>query len=129
MICAESRTIWCSSATSASSRKAQAALDEANAAAQLHVANRWVGRFSIADTPWLSDSAGLTNGDANDWYMVANPTRNFAMMEIAFLGGRQTPTVETAPTSFDTLGTSWRVYFDWGVAFMDPRAAVKMIVA
>ena len=104
-------------------------LDEANAFGQIHVANRWVGGFTVADTPWLSTSGGLANGDINDWFLVANPSRSFALMEIAFLRGRQTPTVESAPTSFDTLGTSWRVYFDYGVAMMDPRAGVRMIVA
>lgn len=59
------------------------------------------------------------------WYLFAAPSA--APMVTAFLNGKQEPTVEYfgLDSQPDRLGVSWRVYFDFGAAFVDPRAAVR----
>ena len=47
------------------------------------------------------------------------------MIEVCFLNGQETPTVEEADANFSTLGVEMRGYHDFGVAKQDYRAAVK----
>lgn len=63
-----------------------------------------------------------------DWYLIAN-SADEAPVEVAFLNGRQGPTIEQEPASFEVLGTQWRYWMDFGVAQKAPEAAVKCIVA
>jgi hypothetical protein len=58
------------------------------------------------------------------WYLLASPT-DLPVIEVAFLNGIETPTVEQADASFSTLGIEMRGYFDFGVKKQDYRAAVK----
>jgi hypothetical protein len=46
---------------------------------------------------------------------------------VGFLNGQQVPVVEYFGLSQDVnrLAVSWRVYFDYGAALCDPRAAVR----
>ena len=48
-------------------------------------------------------------------------------MVVAFLQGKQSPTVEFFGLDQDVnrLAASWRVYHDFGAALIDPRAAVR----
>jgi hypothetical protein len=48
-------------------------------------------------------------------------------MIVAFLQGQQTPTVEFFGLDAEVhkLAVSWRVYFDYGAALSDFRAAYK----
>lgn len=86
--------------------------------------NPHAGRFTAASSPWLAN-ANLTGYSATAWYLFADPN-DVAAMEVAFLNGQQTPTVETAEADFDTLGIQMRSYHDFGVAMRDYRAAVRM---
>jgi len=61
--------------------------------------------------------------NAAPWWLVADPL-GMPLMEVAFLNGAQEPVVETAEADFNTLGIQMRVYFDYGVAFAERRAAV-----
>jgi len=49
------------------------------------------------------------------------------VIEVAFLNGKQQPTVEQADADFRMLGVQFRGYFDFGVALQDYRAGVKML--
>lgn len=97
-------------------------IDGSSTAAQPN-GNPHAGRFKLAASPWLN-SQSLSGGSATAWYLFADP-RDVAAIEVAFLGGRQAPTIESGDTSFDTLGVQWRAYHDFGVAKQDPRAVVK----
>lgn len=90
---------------------------------QLRVADEFRGDFRPITTPWLGTAAGLANGSDTAWYMMASPGAG-AVIDVAFLDGRQTPIIESDDTDFNTLGMQWRAYFDWGVAYEDPRFAV-----
>jgi hypothetical protein len=67
---------------------------------------------------------GLTGSSATAWYLLANP-QDVAAIEIVYLQGRRTPTIESGEANMNTLGMKWRAYWDFGVALQDPRAAVK----
>lgn len=76
--------------------------------------------------PRLSNGARFgANASAKAWYLFAEPGACSTI--VAFLNGRDTPTVEYfgLSTEPNRLAASWRVYFDWGVAPCDFRAAVK----
>jgi hypothetical protein len=52
---------------------------------------------------------------------------DLSMIEVCFLNGVEAPTVEQADLDFTgPLGIQLRGYFDFGVAMVEPRAAVKM---
>jgi hypothetical protein len=59
------------------------------------------------------------------WYLLAGPS--YSPMVAAFLNGQQSPVVEFFGIQADVerLAASWRVYFDFGAALCDPRAAVR----
>jgi hypothetical protein len=75
--------------------------------------------------PRLSNAARFTGTSAKAWYLFANPSD--AAMIVAFLQGQQTPTVEFfgLDAEVNKLAVSWRVYFDYGAALSDFRAAYK----
>lgn len=85
--------------------------------------NPHAGKWQPLASPYLN-SQGISGGSATAWYLFANPA-DVAAMEIAYLRGQRTPTIESGETDFDTLGMKWRGYFDFGVAMQDYRAAVK----
>ena len=47
------------------------------------------------------------------------------MIEVAFLNGQESPTIETAEADFNVLGIQMRGYHDFGVALQEPKAGVK----
>ena len=86
--------------------------------------NQWAGMFSPVKSSYLH-RLGATPS-ATQWYLLSNPTTDVSGIQIAFLDGQQTPTINSAETSFNTLGMQMRGYFDFGVALQDPRAIVKV---
>jgi len=85
--------------------------------------NPHAGKWKPVTSPYLN-AQGITGGSAKAWYLLANPA-DVAAVEIAYLRGKRTPTIESGDTDFNTLGMQWRGYFDFGVAMQDHRAAVK----
>jgi len=75
--------------------------------------------------PRLSNSARFSGTSTKAWYLFAGPMD--AALIVAFLQGNQTPTVEFFGFDADpnVLAASWRVYFDYGAALADHRAAYK----
>ena len=51
-------------------------------------------------------------------------SRAFPLVDVAFLGGRQTPVVETANADFNQLGIQMRCYFDYGASKGETKAAL-----
>jgi hypothetical protein len=88
-------------------------------------ANVWQGAFDVVVSPWLSNSS-LTGASSTAWYLLGDPN-DLAALEIAYLNGLQTPTVEFfgMDTNPEVLGVSWRVFWDFGVALAEYRAGVK----
>jgi len=88
-------------------------------------ANVWQGAFQPLVSPWLSNST-LTGASSTAWYLLGNPA-DLAALEIAYLNGLQTPTVEFfgMDTTPEVLGVSWRVFWDYGIGLAEYRAGVK----
>jgi len=85
--------------------------------------NIWAGRFRVVSSPYMQDST-LTGSGAAFWYLLADP-QDVPVIEIAFLNGVETPTVENAEADFGMLGVAMRAYLDWGVAFQEYRGGVR----
>lgn len=86
-------------------------------------ANTFAGNYQVYTTPYISNSL-YTGYSAAKWYLLANPAR-LAVIETAFLNGRQAPVVETADASFNVLGVQMRGYHDFGVNLQEYRAGVQ----
>jgi hypothetical protein len=73
----------------------------------------------------LSNSDRFTGTSAKAWYLFASPAD--AAIIVAFLQGKQSPTIEFFGFDADpnVLAATWRVYFDYGAALADHRAAYK----
>ena len=85
-------------------------------------ANVYAGKYNPVKARYLADSD--YGNSAIIWYMLADP-KVHAGFEVAFLDGKQTPTIEETDLSFQYLGIQFRGYYDFGVAQLDPRACVK----
>ncbi|MEX2187559.1 MAG: Mu-like prophage major head subunit gpT family protein [Pirellulales bacterium] len=87
--------------------------------------NIWQNAFTPVTSPWLSNT-NLSGASSAAWYLLADPA-DMAALEIAYLNGQQTPTVEFFGLDADpnVLGVTWRVYWDFGVALGEYRAGVK----
>ncbi|MCI0364938.1 MAG: hypothetical protein L0219_13755 [Phycisphaerales bacterium] len=85
--------------------------------------NPHAGKWKPVASPYLN-AQGISGGSAKAWYLFANPA-DVSALEIAYLRGKRTPTIESGDTDFNTLGMQWRGYFDFGVAMQDFRAALK----
>lgn len=86
-------------------------------------ANPHGGKFAPVVSAYLSN-AKYTGNSALAWYLLANPA-DLAVMEIGFLNGQESPTIESADADFNTLGIQMRGYHDFGVAKHEYRAGVK----
>lgn len=86
--------------------------------------NPQAGRYKVVSTEYIGGEF-LENGSDLAWYLFADP-RILAALEVAFLNGKDTPTVERADADFNTLGVQFRGYIDFGTREQDKRAAVKM---
>lgn len=85
--------------------------------------NRYVGKYKPISSPYLSDSR-FTGNSTTAWYLIANPN-DIPVIEVVFLDGQETPTVETADVDFDQLGVQMRGYFDFGVRKQEYRGGVR----
>lgn len=85
--------------------------------------NPFAGAFRVVSSPYLSNSA-FTGNSSTAWYLLASPD-DMPVIEVVFLNGKQTPTVETTDADFNTLGIAMRGYFDAGVALQEFRGGVR----
>jgi len=85
--------------------------------------NVFGGKYAPISSPYLN-AAGMPLQSATTWYMFADPA-DIGAMEVGFLNGVDTPTIESQEAPFHVLGFEFRGYFDFGVARGDHRAAVK----
>ncbi len=80
---------------------------------------------SLEVEPRLSNSNRFSGTSAKAWYLFAGPQD--AALVVAFLQGKQVPTVEFFGFDADPnkLAATWRVYFDYGAALAEHRAAYR----
>ena len=82
--------------------------------------NVLAGRYEVVASSYLTS--------ATTWWLVADPM-DLPAMEIAYLGGRREPTVESADVDFAQLGIQFRGHFSYGVAVAETKGAYKMATA
>ena len=87
------------------------------------VANPHQGKFRAEVSRYLANAV-YTGNSAKAWYLLADPN-DLPVIEVAFLNGQESPTIETAEADFNMLGVKMRGYHDFGVALQDPRGGVK----
>lgn len=87
--------------------------------------NIWAGMFE--PVVFSRIGAAVSGGSNTNWYLLADPAEGVAAVEISYLNGNQQPTVEYfgLDQDVDTLGVSWRIYWDFGVDRAEHRAGVK----
>jgi hypothetical protein len=85
--------------------------------------NPFAGRFRVVGSSYLSNSA-LTGYSTTAYYLLADPN-DLPVIEVAFLNGRERPTVDSADADFNTLGVQFRGFHDFGVSLQEYRAGLK----
>lgn len=91
--------------------------------AQVPNANVYRNRFRVVTSSYLSNTS-YSGSSTTAWWLLADPM-DLPYIEIAYLNGKDTPTIDTAEADFSTLGIQMRGYHDFGVSFVDYRAAQK----
>ncbi|MEX0715432.1 MAG: hypothetical protein WD066_02540 [Planctomycetaceae bacterium] len=99
-------------------------LRETTSNAKYPVANPHQGKFRVEVSRYLAN-AKYAGNSAKAWYLLADPS-DLPVIEVAFLDGRETPTIETADADFDELGIKMRGYHDFGVSLQDFRGGAKL---
>jgi hypothetical protein len=84
----------------------------------------WAEFLDHASFFHANNSNLIGSGSSAPWYILVDPL-DMAVIQVVFLNGKQTPTVESADADFKQLGIQLRGYHDFGVAKQEPRAAVK----
>jgi len=97
---------------------------DTTASTKYPIANPHQGKFRVEVSRYLSNSRYAGNSD-KAWYLLADPA-DLPVIEVAFLNGQESPTIETAEADFNVLGIRMRGYHDFGVALQDPKGGVKM---
>ncbi len=96
---------------------------DTTASTKYPVANPHQGKFRVEVSRYLSNTH-YTGYSAKAWYLLADPA-DLPVIEVAFLNGQESPTIETAEADFNRLGVQMRGYHDFGVALQDPKGGIK----
>jgi phage major head subunit gpT-like protein len=82
------------------------------------------GKFTVVRSTYLSSSS-LTGYSVLAWYLLADPNEA-PVIEVVFLNGLESPTLESDDADFNSLGMQFRAWHDFGARKQEPRAGVKM---
>lgn len=85
--------------------------------------NVFANKYMPLVSTYLSN-ANMSGYSTTAWYLLADPM-DVATIEVAFLNGQRSPTVESADADFNVLGIQMRGYFDFGVSKQDYRGGVR----
>jgi len=96
---------------------------DTTASTKYPIANPHQDKFRVEVSRYLSNSR-YTGNSEKAWYLLADPA-DLPVIEVAFLNGQESPTIETAEADFNVLGIRMRGYHDFGCALQDPRGGVK----
>lgn len=86
--------------------------------------NPHAGKYTPVVSPYLEETS-LTGYSSTAYYLLSRPAFMSAI-QVAFLNGVKTPTVQSSEMVFSTLGIQFRAYFDFGVKKKDPSAGIKV---
>lgn len=85
--------------------------------------NPWKSLLTLVVVPHLGDAFGITNSSDTGWYLLCAPG-DYSCVEVNFLNGQQSPTVETAELDFATLGIQMRAFHDFSANTLEYRGGV-----
>lgn len=97
---------------------------DTTASTKIGTSNPHVGKFEPIRSSYLHNAKMGGGYSDKAWYLLADP-RDLAAIEVAFLNGVETPTIESSDVDFDTLGIQMRGYHDFGVKKQEYRAVCK----
>ena len=98
-------------------------LRDTNSNVKYPVANPHQGKFRVEVSRYLSNSH-YTGYSSKAWYLLSDPN-DLPVIEVAFLNGQESPTIETADADFNVLGVKLRGFHDFGASLQETRAGVK----
>jgi hypothetical protein len=98
-------------------------LRDTTASTKYPVSNPHQGKFRVEVSRYLANPQ-YTGHSAKAWYLLAEAT-DLPVIEVAFLNGQESPTIETAEADFNKLGVQMRGYHDFGASLQDYRGGVK----
>lgn len=98
-------------------------LRDTTASTKYPVSNPHQGKFRVEVSRYLGNAV-YGGSSTKAWYLLADPS-DLPVIEVAFLNGQESPTIETAEADFNKLGVQMRGYHDFGVNLQDPRGGVK----
>jgi hypothetical protein len=87
------------------------------------VANPHQGKFRAEVSRYLGNAL-YPGFSAKAWFLLSDPN-DLPVIEVAFLNGQESPTIETSEADFNVLGIQMRGYHDFGVALQDQRGGIK----
>jgi hypothetical protein len=96
---------------------------DTTASTKYPIANPHAGKFRPEVSRYLANSQ-YTGYSDKAWYLLADPG-DLPVIEVAFLNGQESPTIETAEADFNVLGIQMRGYHDFGVALQEPRGGIR----
>lgn len=99
-------------------------LNTGGADKQAPALNPHAGKWQPIATPWIN-AMGLAGASATLWFLWADPA-DLPPFVVSYLNGKSEPTIESSDVSFERLGLSWRVVFDFGVDDAERLGCVKM---
>jgi hypothetical protein len=99
-----------------------AELSRAASGDQLPTGNPLSQQLELVVEPRLSNTA-YTGNSTTAYYLFATPADG--AVNVALLGGRATPTIESEQMPFNKLGIQYRGYIDFGFALGEHLAAYK----
>jgi hypothetical protein len=98
-------------------------LRDTTANTKFPVANPHQGKFRVEVSRYLANSQ-YTGNSAKAWYLLAEPS-DLPVIEVAFVNGQESPTIESAQEDFNVLGVQMRGYHYFGLLvhsqIPDPR--------
>lgn len=90
---------------------------------QIPALNPHVGKWIPLASPFINSTA-ITGYSATAWFLWADPA-DLPPFVVSYLNGRSQPTIESSDVSFERLGMSWRVVFDFGVDDAERLGVIK----
>jgi len=85
--------------------------------------NPHAGLFKLAISSYLATAFGITGADDDACWLLADPAV-LPIIEVLFLNGQQTPTVQSSDADFNVLGFQHRGWWAHGVALQEYRGGV-----
>jgi hypothetical protein len=98
-------------------------LRDNTANAKFPITNPHQGKYRVEVGRYLANTR-FPGNSAKAWYLLAEPS-DLPVIEVAFLNGQESPTIETADADFNVLGIQMRGFHDFGVSLQDYRGGIR----